>query len=212
MTVSDPPSSHLSLAEIEALCRKAARGSGCPWGMAEEAGKVARWLAAHALPGPEALAALLSAPRHCRCSGAGPAPHCALALGAELSDEASAILDRGGRAFGAVAQPLLLLAQAGQSAAALGVPLTIAWTGFRATCSPHGLSIEQAEARDTAVAADVACGVAPIPAVSHPPEARSRPVGAAALAALEALAANTYAPASEASRTSGAGAANLDKD
>jgi hypothetical protein len=180
--------------------------------MAEEAGKAARWLSAHGLPGPEALAALLGASRNCRCTGTTPAPGCALALGAELSDDTAAILDQGGRAFGTVAQPLLLLAQAGQSAAALGVALTIEWTGFRAICAPHGLSLEQAAARDIAVATDVACRIGPVPAISRAAETRARPVATAALAALEALAAKTYAPASEASRARGAGAANLDKE
>jgi len=208
--------SRLSLSEIEALCRKAARGSGCPWGMAEEAGKVARWLAAHGLPGPEALAALLSAPRSCRCSGNEATPDCALARGAELSDEAAAVLEHGGRDFGTVAQPLLMLAQAGQAASALGVALTLEWSGFRATCSPYGLSLEQAASRDTAIAADVACRVGPVPAqvpaMSRAAEARARPVADAALAMLEALASKTYAPASDASRTRGAGATNLDQE
>jgi len=204
--------SRLSLSEIEALCRKAARGSGCPWGMAEEAGKVARWLAAHGLPGPEALAALLSAPRTCWCSGTDATPDCALARGAELSDEAAAILEHGGRDFGTVAQPLLMLAQAGQAASALGVALTLEWSGFRATCSPHGLSVEQAALRDTAIAADVACRVGPVPVMSRVAEARARPVADAALAMLEALAAKTHAPATDASRMSGAGATNLDQE
>jgi hypothetical protein len=38
-----------SLNEIETEARKAARGSGLAWGSAEEAGKAARFLAAHEL-------------------------------------------------------------------------------------------------------------------------------------------------------------------
>ena len=49
-----------SLSEIDATCKKAARGSGLSWGYAEEAGKAARWLAAHQLPSTELLAAYLS--------------------------------------------------------------------------------------------------------------------------------------------------------
>ena len=51
----------VSLAEIDAMGRKAARGAGLPWGLAEEAGRAARHLAAWGLPGPEALAALVAA-------------------------------------------------------------------------------------------------------------------------------------------------------
>ena len=50
----------VSLAEIDAMGRKAARGAGYAWGMAEEAGRAARWLAAYRLPGPQRLAALLA--------------------------------------------------------------------------------------------------------------------------------------------------------
>lgn len=51
----------VSLAEVEALCRKAARGRGYPWGLAEEAGRAARELAADGREGPAALLALLDA-------------------------------------------------------------------------------------------------------------------------------------------------------
>ena len=40
-----------SLNEIEAIGKRAARGAGLPWGLAEEAGKAARWLTARGLPG-----------------------------------------------------------------------------------------------------------------------------------------------------------------
>ncbi len=40
-----------SLNEIDAHCKKAARGVGFEWGYAEDIGKVARWLAAYELPG-----------------------------------------------------------------------------------------------------------------------------------------------------------------
>ncbi|MGC1487905.1 MAG: DUF3726 domain-containing protein, partial [Albidovulum sp.] len=52
-----------SQSEIEALGIKAARGAGYDWGMAEEAGMAARWLAHEGLPGPELLLACLQAPR-----------------------------------------------------------------------------------------------------------------------------------------------------
>ncbi|MHC4974961.1 MAG: DUF3726 domain-containing protein [Planctomycetota bacterium] len=49
-----------SLNEVEAMGKRAARGAGLDWGIAEEAGKAARWLTAHGLPGPELLAQLLT--------------------------------------------------------------------------------------------------------------------------------------------------------
>ena len=35
---------NLSLNEVEATAKKATRGAGYPWGLAEEAGKAVRWL------------------------------------------------------------------------------------------------------------------------------------------------------------------------
>lgn len=49
-----------SLNEIEALSRKAARGAGYSWGLADEAGRAVRWLEARGEPGATALLELLS--------------------------------------------------------------------------------------------------------------------------------------------------------
>ena len=45
-----------SLNEIDAQCKKAARGVGLQWGFAEEIGKAVRWLAAYELPGVSVFA------------------------------------------------------------------------------------------------------------------------------------------------------------
>ena len=46
----------LSLNQIEQTTRKAARGAGLAWGLADETGRAVRWLHAHGLPGVAALA------------------------------------------------------------------------------------------------------------------------------------------------------------
>jgi hypothetical protein len=48
-----------SLNEIELNCRKAARGCGLPWGVADEAGKAVRWLHAFGLDAVTGYATLL---------------------------------------------------------------------------------------------------------------------------------------------------------
>lgn len=50
-----------SLSEIEAMSRKALRGTGYSWGHAEEGGKAIRWLSTYQLPGVVALAHYLQA-------------------------------------------------------------------------------------------------------------------------------------------------------
>lgn len=139
-----------SLAEIDAQCRKAARGLGCPWGMAEEAGKAARQLAAHGLPGPEALATMLGARTACCCTSGA---RCDLRIGVEAADQGT---------------------RPGEGASIL----------------------------TRAIAGDYALPGAP----------GSRAVAPEAWAILDRLAARTYAPASEASRRSGAGAGTTDND
>ncbi|MGI9310230.1 MAG: DUF3726 domain-containing protein [bacterium] len=48
-----------SLNQIEQTARKAARGGGAPWGLADEVGKALRWLHAYRLNGAAALAKML---------------------------------------------------------------------------------------------------------------------------------------------------------
>jgi len=50
-----------SLNEIDALARKAARGAGYSWGLAEDTGRAVRWLEARNLSGAAALAAHVQA-------------------------------------------------------------------------------------------------------------------------------------------------------
>jgi hypothetical protein len=53
-----------SLGEIDSLARKATRGAGYSWGMAEEAGKSARWLSAYGFSGADILAQYLTLVAH----------------------------------------------------------------------------------------------------------------------------------------------------
>ena len=203
-----------SLAEIEAQCRKAARGAGCPWGIAEEAGKAARWLAAYGLPGPEALAALLEEPRGCACAGCDSkaAPHCALSLGTSLGDRAHRIIAGGGITLNEVARPLLLLPHIGRIAEASGQTLSLEWEGFRALAMPEGIALHRAESLNPPLVALVNCALCDAEPVLIRPGIGSRIVEPAAWERLGTLAHRTYVPASEASRAAGAGAGLTDND
>lgn len=55
------PQTRLSRNEVETLCLKAARGAGMPWGLAEEAGYAAGWLAMRGVDGASVLLAHLTA-------------------------------------------------------------------------------------------------------------------------------------------------------
>lgn len=192
----------LSLNEVETLAAKAARGAGLPWGVAEDAGRSAAWLAQHVGAWAESLVALLDAPP--------PDAESPLLLAGPLADGAVACV-------GPVAAPVWV------------VPLVLLGAG---RCNPVALRLGAAELRcnpgETVTASLPAGRLATLPAgkvVVQRAAGRLMPfqnemparfhrsaVGAAVLARLEALAARTCVPASEVSRLRGAGAGLLDDE
>ena len=201
----------LSLGEAEALARKAARGAGFSWGMAEEAGRALRWLCARGLPGGAALARLLASP-----DAAGPA--CPLALGAAFADRAGlAEADDAAETETRlqVVHPLLFLPFAAGVAARGPVALQVDWPGARVLLSGTEVRMARKDGRATAERATVVCR-----AIPEAEAARGVPlapghradIAPQALAVLERLAARTYAPATPESRLAGAGAGLSDND
>lgn len=129
-----------SLGETESLARRAARGAGMDWGMAEEAGRAVRWLCAAGWPGARALAALLSdtdgAPWEARRPQVAAMPWqarggllCPVAAGAALSDRAGDLAAGTGIRLGPTAWPLLLVPFMARAAEMTGAPLSAGWTG-----------------------------------------------------------------------------------
>ena len=209
--------------EIEALAKKAARGAGLSWGLAEDAGKAARLLAAHPGGGIEsfvetlearlAATAAFAAPRLCdgglrRARGARQGLLlCPLTVGAALCDLA-ATLQKSATPFriDAVARPLLLwpfVARAARKTA-----LAIEWKGARVVVFA-GAIIAGGE-KNPPRAESVSIVARPPPRIDPRP-AREIKIAPAILARLEKLAARTLAPASDSSRA-GAGGRLPDDD
>ena len=189
-----------SLGEAKALAIKAARGGGMPWGMAEEAGFAVRWLQSYGLPGLEALADYLD-----WRDGQPPLTHdlCPIALGTALSDAGRGIPAN----LGKVRQPLLLA-----PFIALCAPSgrCLRWDGFEGVISEAGMITTAG--RGVLLTEEASCtserAVARVAATaSRVPETEAR-----AIERLNQFAARTYAPATEASRLSGAGAGTSDND
>ena len=208
----------VSLAEIDAMGRKAARGAGFSWGMAEEAGRAARWLAAYGLPGPEALLTVLSttdgavaqhAPQiggtSWRCE-AGVL--CPIAAGAALSDRADGIARGMDVALGPVLMPLLVVPFLCRAARDLDCMIVMEGPGIRLVATAEGPAAADWDALNVTrsgallVTRTAEPGHEPLRAGS---EARSVPV--ALWRAMDGFAQRTYAPATEASRRAGAGPA-----
>ncbi|WP_264210531.1 DUF3726 domain-containing protein [Leisingera thetidis] len=206
-----------ALNEVEATAKRAARGAGYDWGLAEEAAKATRWLCAQGLDGAAVLAGLLEAgyaadlPAHVPQGLDGDwlakVRLCPLASGAALSD-CAAQLQHGPLKMGPVAQPVLILAFAALAARQLGVCVTVEGEGFQAVTDAAGLQIEGALPESAAVLTVRAGGSL---AAGGPLRTRAEPAEAA-WAVLNRFAHKTYAPATEQSRLLGAGAGLSDND
>ena len=213
----------LTLAETESYLRKAARACGLDWGIAEEAGKAARWLAAFDLPGPETmLAHLQQLPAgeyrqfipDCSCEP-WQAPGgllCPVITGAALADRSLQMLSGHCFRLAATAYPLLLAATVGQAARCHRAVFTTAWAGVRVSCFENGLSIEGN--RDDLLLErvdNITCQQDELSEPQQLPSTQSYAIDYDVFKAIDQLAFLTYAPATEASRA-GAGAGLTDND
>lgn len=199
-----PDALDVSLNEIEGMALKAARGSGLPWGIADDVGRAASWMARHVATWPASLLALLETPP--------PSEENPLLLAGFLADS---VPGREARTLDRVEAPVWLLP---------GV-----LTGPGGACALRVDAIEMRRGTDGEVSmTDDAATLAGSPAASValwfsqaplPPlpcrltERFSRGVVAVThWRRLDALAQRTYVPASETSRRTGAGGARLDDD
>jgi len=199
-----PPDIDLSLNEVESLALKAARGSGLPWGVAEDTGRAAVWMARHAGGWAGALLRLLETPP--------PRGEHPLLLAGFLADT----LGAGPRTVERAVEPGWLLP--GLLLPPPTRPLSIrigateirfgTQTGPTATCPADSLLVLP----PSTVA--VLFPDLELPALPHvlAPRLRRGCVALDDWRRLDALAQRTYVPASDASRRRGAGGARLDDD
>ena len=216
---------NLSLGELEALCRKAARGAGLDWGTAEEAGRATRRLAAVALPGPELLLARLVA--HDGASARDLSPRsldgewrarggalCPILAGTALADAAARLEDGAELVLHDVVTPLLLVPFAGLAARWLGRPVGVAWADLAWLDDGTTLRAGGALERTCDARADtLRCRAATEPGtrMGEPlPRVTRAHLDPDSLDGLDAFVRRTYAPATEESRRLGAGGASVD--
>lgn len=215
---------NLSLNEIEGLCKKAARGAGMSWGLAEEAAKAARWLSAQGMEGPALLAAQLRrndgidyaqlAPRieADRWSSAGRSM-CPLIAGATLSDHAQLFTGDSGITLEAVSFPVLLAPFASRLASSRGEAVALSWPGCRLYFDADGgMFCDPASDPTVDDVVAVTCEIKPAQTDGNAVQGPAPAVAEAVLSYLTELAARTYVPATEASRAQGAGSTLSDND
>ncbi len=210
-----------SLNEIDAMSKRAARGAGLDWGLAEEAAKATRWLCAHQLDGCQLLACILQdhhdRPHHLKAppslTGDWQAEAlCPISTGASLSDCASEVA-RSGQVICNLHSPLFLLPFVAASADATDCTLSMVWRDTHIVTDGRRLQMQlpdptlgPLETVDRVVIAQGGTLTTPVARIS-----RALPCPQA-LETLTTLAALTYAPATESSRRLGAGSEQSDND
>jgi len=210
-----------SLSEIDVTCRKAARGAGYSWGLAEEAGKVARWLAAYNLNGPETLATILQQ-TDSHCAEFTPQLQnglwtnenqaiCPIIAGTILSDRGHHLAAGQSFTFRSMLQPIALLPQLGRLAETDNLSLNLSWGDEQIFINADGIKWDQRQS-NSSLAEEVVCEPTGEFIAQQHPEPVSRAVDATQWKTLNAFAHRTYAPATQASRLSGAGAGLQDND
>lgn len=191
----------VSLNEVDALAKKAVRGAGYAWGIAEDAGKAVRWLCARDVDGCAALARFLDGPER---EGL-----CPLTAGVALSDAAEGLWAAPLQLQG-VLQPVLLVPFAGMAARAVDSWVSVEWDGAQVWTDGTALSVAGHVAGSRSDVT-VALGRGPSSGALRRRVSRAAPT-AATQDVLLRFAHLTYAPATEASRLSGAGAGVSDND
>ena len=216
-----------SLNEVEAYGRRAARGAGMSWGLAEEAGKAARWLSARGLPGVELLLRLLTAndgrPYACMApaidGGRWESPDgelCPVCCGAALSDRIAELVPGEELVLDAMAYPLLLAPFLDDPQGADNRSRGLRWPGLRMWLSARGVELEYEDASvlysdhadEAVVSVDAKRRVSP----THHPRIAAVETRLPVWHALDDLGKRTYVPASEESRARGAGAWRTEND
>lgn len=199
-----PDTLDVSLNEVEGLALKAARGSGLPWGVAEDVGRAAAWMARHAGTWATSLLDLLETP---------PSPEQnPLLLAGFLADS---VAGREPRTADRVVAPAWVLPGL---LSARGENRTIRLGEVEIRCGADGSASATCA---TAALADLPAGrvelwfaeMAPPPLPRHLQARFSRSVVAVKdWRRLDVLAQRTYVPASDVSRLTGAGATRLDDE
>jgi Protein of unknown function (DUF3726) len=206
---------NLSLNEVEVTAKKAARGAGYSWGLAEEAGKATRWLCAQGLDGCGILASLLSATDGQDLSRMSPTATdkkwqaasghlCPLTAGASLSDHATQI-SQSGLDLSSVLSPLFLIPFAARLG---GRSIRVEWDGGSAVTDGENLSLSSTGTPNkSAVTVRMTDQTVPVSVAHTRAEPRDQD-----WSALIQLTGRTYAPATEESRLLGAGSGLSDAD
>jgi hypothetical protein len=220
----------LSLNQIESTARKAVRGAGLYWGLAEDAGRAVSRLEMAGLPGMRWLVELLDKVDHqnpevCRLECRNNTWHAAngllspLVAGPNLADWIYSPVripgDAHWRLLGVVC-PKLLIGYTSIAVLLSANPFRLGWGQTRVAVAPDHLQIsgplDHSGPADVIVAAKQDTDISDQGAIRYSFKVAACEVDRCTLDVLESLAYRTYVEATESSRLSGAGAGLSDND
>ena len=211
-----------SLNEIEQTCRKAARGCGLPWGVADEVGKSVRWLHVFGIDGISALVDLLSEVDHRTTHNLSPqslegvwqaqsGTLSPIMVGISLCDCLQQLVSASAHTR-TIAYPVLTAGFLGQSALLPNQSVEIQWNDVTLGLYRDKLVIEGNQEDLMVGETDgLVCSRSKLSetANSMPMHIGDALVNQQAWGILESFAYKTYVEATEASRLSGAGAGSM---
>lgn len=215
---------NVSFNEIDVLSKRAARGAGFPWGLAEEAGKATRWLVAHGFPGLEILQDILkyNDDRHgedetpIAIDGVWQAPTgnlCPIVAGAILCDRAAEITVEHDIKFGAMLKPIALAPFVATAARISGGVFELHWDDVTMVIGANEVSLTGACVHLKEHTTGSVCCRRTQQSITAPVKRETDCTADARVwARLNDYAHRTFAPASDASRLAGAGAGLTDND
>ena len=211
-----------SLNEIEQISRKATRGSGLPWGVADEVGRAVSWLHMYGIDGVSGLVKLFTQLDHATPDKWAPVSLqipwksadgimspvlVGLAACDTWNDSSDYFVETGPVAF-----PALVVGLLGQRLADTDARLRVSWTGAEFTVAGDGLKLEGPTSELNAEGCDAMKLTRGGDQELSLPTVGDAAVDPQAWAALEILAHRTYVEATEENRLTGAGAGLNDND
>ena len=204
------------------MAKRAARGAGLSWGLAEEAGKAVRWMCANDLPGADALAHVLELNRSRSYDQLAPVSTdgvwearcgslCPLITGPALSDLAEDIAHGREIVLGRVAHPILLSGYLAPIARRYGRTVTLRWQEGTICVSRQGVGLGGG-AIYAHSAQTIRCFASDSDTVLFTPETPGNDIAPAIWEKLTGFMTLYLAPDTEASRMAGAGGGGSDND
>lgn len=205
-----------SFGEIAALAKRATRGAGYAWGACEDAASATEWLSRQGLPGVQVLSNALSAHEGPQIAptiteqpwkAANGALLCALTTAAALTDHIQLAAHDGGIAILNLRFPLLTVGCVGAYGEATGRRYQLKWNDTQIDAGLGGSFTEDPTHKLISASANMfrCTELEAIPARATQSSPTRPSIDVAHWKRLEQLAFRTYAPATAASRLSGAG-------